>query len=63
MKTFKITGNDNKYYALVRAEDPKEAISLCLGETSSGQLDATKINGVEWVEDIQVPMLVGEVFI
>lgn len=68
MKTFKIVGNYNEttnrheYYALVRANTLQEAISTCIAESAT-LLNINKINGTEWVEDIQVPMLVGEVFI
>ena len=68
MKTFKILGNYNEttekfeYCALVRANTLQEAKSTCIAE-SELPLDVNKINGIEWVEDIQVPMLVGEVFI
>lgn len=68
MKTFKIVGNYNEttnrheYCALVRANTLQEAKSTCIAE-SELPLDVNKINGIEWVEDIQVPMLVGEVFI
>lgn len=68
MKTFKILGNYDSttnrfgYCALVRARTLQEAISTCIA-SSAMPLDINKINGTEWVEDVQVPMLVGEVFI
>ena len=68
MKLFKIVGYYNEvterheYCALVRANTLQEAISTCVAE-STKPLDVNKINGAEWVENIQVPMLVGEVFI
>ena len=62
MKTYKIIGNNGNYCALVRANTLQEALSTCIAESAT-PLDINKINGTEWVEDVQVPMLVGEVFI
>lgn len=58
LKTFIVRGPD--YCAIVRAEDVKEAISLCV---ANGR---TKFNGITGQEipdeEINVPMVIGEIY-